>query len=250
MMFQKRWIAIFIVICMTVSSPLFAQPLTIVTGEWAPFTSEKMDGYGFASEVTTAVIQQMGMEVKYEFYPWKRCEHLIQKGKAWGAIPYAKNEDRETKYAFSDGLVFSRSVFFYYKDKLDGVDWKSYKDLKPYKLGGVLGYGTHENLEKQGLTVEFTPDVTMSFKKLKAGRIDLFSMNELVGRDLIQKLFPDEVSLFNVLPTPELEDSLFLIVDKNNAEAVQRLETFNKALKVIKENGVYQAILKKYNLTQ
>ncbi|MCG8618452.1 MAG: transporter substrate-binding domain-containing protein, partial [Desulfobacterales bacterium] len=193
------------------SAPLFAKTVTIATGEWAPFTSEKMDGFGFASEMTTAVIKQMGMEVEYKFIPWKRCEHLVQKGKVWGAIPYVKSEKRALIYAFSDGLGVSRSVFFYYKDKLAGFDWKRYEDLKPYKFGGVLGYGTHENLQKQGLNVEFAQDDKGSFKKLKHGRIDLFSINELVGWELIKALFPDEVDNFNTLPTAENESGLCVI---------------------------------------
>ncbi|MCG8620009.1 MAG: transporter substrate-binding domain-containing protein, partial [Desulfobacterales bacterium] len=161
-----------------------------------------------------------------------------------------KSEKRAQIYAFSDGLGVSRSVFFYYKDKLAGFDWKSYEDLKPYKFGGVLGYGTHENLQKQGLNVEFAQDDKGSFKKLKHGRIDLFSINELVGWELIKALFPDEVDNFNTLPTAENESGLCVIVDKNNPESMALLGKFNTALKEIKANGEYQKILVKYNLAQ
>ncbi|SLM30232.1 putative ABC-type amino acid transport/signal transduction systems, periplasmic component/domain [Desulfamplus magnetovallimortis] len=243
-------VVISIIFCLTFLNAVEAETLTVATGEWAPYTSEAVEGYGFCSEITTAVVKEMGMDVTYEFYPWKRCEHYITKGKAWAALPYYKNPDREEKYVFSDSIAPSRSVFFYYKDKLNGVDWKTIDDLKSYKFGGVLGYGNHETLQKNGFNVDFAADEIMNLKKLRAGRIDIFPMDELVARSLIKNNLPEEIGNFNTLSKPEAEYPLYLIVDKQNKKSVELVEQFNSALKRIKEKGIYSKILQKYNLNE
>ena len=233
--------------CITPSA--WADPIVLVTGEWSPYASEKIETKGLCPEILSAVAKEMGREVVFQFYPWKRCEHMVKKGKAWGAFPYMVNQERLKIYAFSDEIILSRNVFFVYGDSLKAIQWEQFSDLKPYKLGGVLGYGNHENMEKEGLKVEYAPKELMNFKKLKAGRVDLFSLDEVVGRQMIQSNFQDEINKFHVLGKAESEVSLCVMIDKTNSKSMALLEKFNVALKSIKSNGTYADILSKYHIT-
>ncbi|MCG8614758.1 MAG: transporter substrate-binding domain-containing protein [Desulfobacterales bacterium] len=246
----KKAIVLAIVMIMTAAMPSFAQTLTLTTGEWAPYTSSSMDGKGVFTEIVTAVFNEMGKRPDVKFYPWKRCESMVGNGKAFAAFPYVITEERKAKFAFSDTVMASREMFFYYGDRLNGVEWQTLTDLKSYKIGGTIGYHYEETFKAAGLDMDYNPKETASIKKLQAGRVDLFPVDELVGRQLIKSIFPEEADKFKTLAKPNTATDLRLMVNKNDAGAIATLEAFNKALAAIKANGAYQAILKKYGLTQ
>ncbi len=60
------------------ATPVWAEKITLVTGEFPPYTSKTLEHRGFSTEIVSAVFQEMGKEVEYKFYPWRRCEDLVQ----------------------------------------------------------------------------------------------------------------------------------------------------------------------------
>ena len=222
----------------------------MTTGEWAPYTSETLEGYGFFTEIVTAIFDEMGRTPQYEFYPWQRAEQAVQDGEAWAAFPYSYSEERALTFAFSDAVANSTTVFFYYKPHMEAVKWEELADLKPYTIGGVLGYFYEGTFKEAGLTTDYTSSEELAIKKLQAGRVDLLPMTPLVAWPQIKTLFPDEVENFGTLEKPLAETTLCLMIQKDNQESVLLLEQFNAALQAIKEKGVYQEILTKYGIPE
>lgn len=230
--------------------PAGQEAVIMTTGEWAPFTSESMEGYGFFTEIVTAVFEEMGRPPQYEFYPWQRAEQAIRDGNAWAAFPYSYNEERAQTFAFSDAVADSTTVFFYYKPHMEAIEWEDLADLKPYRIGGVLGYFYEEPLEEAGLTTDYVGSEDLALQKLQAGRVDLVPMTPLVAWIQINTLFPEEVDNFGTLEKPLAETTLHLMIRKDDASAVQLMEQFNAALQAIKEKGAYQEILARYGMTE
>jgi len=85
-----------------------------VTGEWAPYTSEKLPGYGASTELISAVCKAGGIKPEYKFNPWKRTEMMVDRGMAFAAFPYALTENRKKKYYISDPLYYGADYFIYY----------------------------------------------------------------------------------------------------------------------------------------
>ncbi len=81
---KKLWI-VWIIIIMSATS-VWAETITLVTGEFPPFTSEALEHRGFSAEIVSAVFQEMGKEVEYKFYPWRRCEELVQNRESVGHV--------------------------------------------------------------------------------------------------------------------------------------------------------------------
>lgn len=251
MPFRNIFFGITAIVSMILSVvPSYGKNLVLVTGEWAPYTSVKIQGYGLCSEIASAVVEEMGMKPEIQFYPWKRCEMMVEDGSAWACMPYYVNDERLKTFAYTDIVMPSRSVFFYYKDRMKGFEWNVYDDLKPYKFGGVLGYGTHEELQRNGLNVDFVRTEEQNFKKIIAGRIDMFSLDELVGKALIKAKFSESAANFHSLAKPESESPLHLMVLKRNPESMELVQQFNKALASIKEKGIYKTLLAKYNVAE
>lgn len=233
--------------------------LPLATGEWPPYTSTQMEGYGIVTEITTAVVIEMGMTPDYKFVPWKRAEHMVKNGDAFAAFPYAITPARIKNFSFSDRVLINpNGRFFYRKARFDiPKDAKQLSDLKSYKFGSLAGEASIATLEEAGIRLELVSKDSQNIMRLHAGRVDLILMDELLGWYLIRKLYPNEQHLFTTLDitfeeminqsgNPNWDSYLMVSPEYPNAKALTK--RFNNALKRIKENGVYDDILDKYGL--
>lgn len=213
--------------------------LVLATGEWRPYASKTMDGYGKFARMVTVVLEEMGIEPEYRFYPWPRCFDAVVKGRVWAAFPYAYNEERAEKVWFSDPLSQSRSLFFYY-DPLDGAkrfEVNDLSDLKQYRIGGVTGYYYEPIFRNAGVDVDYTTSEVQGLEKLVMHRIDLIPINEHVGWDLIHRHFPDKSDGFKTLEYVFSINELSLIVSRNYPNSREILDSFNAALQRCMEEG-------------
>ncbi len=247
---RKLFISLFIVLLCAAASNA-AQKVVLVTGEWAPYTSEKMAGGGFFTEIVSAVFKEAGIEVEYKYYPWLRCESEVKSGTAFAAFPYKETSERKQVFDFSDGIFASKGKFFYLKNKVTHeIKWEKYEDLKVFKIGGTLGYWYMKDFEKAGLKPDYANDDTASIKKLQAGRVDIVPADELVGWVVIKKEFPSEAGNFATAKKPLNVDNLSLMISKSYPDSAAIKVKVNAALKKIKEKGIYSTILKKYGMSE
>ncbi len=143
------------------------EELPLATGEWPPYTSEHLEGYGFFTELMTAIVHEMGMTPKYVFYPWKRCEQTTLAGEVFGAFPYAVTETRQQDFDFSDLIMKNNVLFFYHKKHLtQKPEVTTLKDLEPYLIGGALGYNYVPAFTEAGLRVDYVDTDEQNVKKL------------------------------------------------------------------------------------
>ncbi len=224
--------------------------IMLATGEYPPYASAEMAGYGMVTEIISATMKEMGSKPEYKFYPWKRCESSVKKGKVWATFPYGYTKERAKDFLFSDVLLETSTKFFYYKKHTKKkIEWKTLSDLKPYRIGGVLGYYYEADFKKAGLSVDYAPSEILSLKKAIRGRIALVPLDEAVGWSLIKKNFPDKSADFGVIDKAHDTSGNFLMVSKDYPDSKKLLQKFNTALKTIKQNGEMEVILKKYNMS-
>jgi polar amino acid transport system substrate-binding protein len=222
--------------------------ILLVTGEFPPHSGETLEGGGYATEIVRAVFAEMGYPVRIEFYPWARAEAMVENGEAWGTFPYLVNEERQAKFFFSDPFIYYRELFFFYGDKMKNVEYEEFSDLQPYRIGGATGYWYIPVFEEAGLTVDIAPDDLENLNKLKAGRVDLYPLNEAVGWWLIQNNFPDDVGSFGTLEKPSYLGDGRIMVGRSYPGGEALLQEFNAALAKIQANGTYAEIYEKYNI--
>lgn len=227
-----------------------AQRITLVTGEWAPYVSATMDRKGFFMEITDATFKEMGTAYDISFVPWSRAEAMVKEGTAFAALPYAPTEERMSTFDFSDEVAKSTGKLFAIKGGRVATtfSWSSYTDLKPFTIGGVRGYWYEPIFKEAALFVDYANADDLNVKKLSNMRVDLMPMDELGGWFLIKKLDPTNVDKYFTLEKPLSNSSLRLMVSRSYPDSVVILARFNLALAKIRKNGVYDAILRKYNL--
>jgi polar amino acid transport system substrate-binding protein len=234
------------------ATPLSAgQKITLATGEWAPYTSEKMPGYGFVTEILSAVFKEAKLDVEYKFLPWLRGEQEVKAGEAFATFPYIATSERKKTYDFSDPLANTTFRFFYLKSRIKSeVKWDKFVDLKSYSIGGTLGYWYKKDFDEAGLKVNYTTSDLQGIKMLKAERFELLASEELVGWNLIKANFPQDAVNFAVVKKALKKDELRLMVSRTYPNAAEINKKVNAAIKRIKQKGIYSAILKKYNVAE
>ncbi len=249
-------VIIFSLLVISTGSTFAEEELPLATGEWPPYTSEKLEEYGFLTILITTIVQEMGMTPKYTFYPWKRCEMATLDGDVFGTFPYAKTEIRQQDFNFSDLILKNRTLFFYHKKHLAKKPIvNSLRDLKQYRMGGALGYDYIPVFKEAGLNIRYAYTDELTLKNMYRDRLDIAVWDSLLGWHLIQKLYPDEKDVFGTLENsletvaPSLKEGhSYMMISRNYPNYKQLQDKFNQAFLRIKEKGIYHKILLKHGI--
>lgn len=229
-----------------------ADTILLVTGEYAPYTTEGEVNMGFFTEIIKAAFNKSGMKYKVEFYPWARCSEMVETGEAWATFPYTSMEELPNDIYFSDPVFPSSHLFYYYKGngKVNN-EVLTYSKISHFPNSFIFGgandywYGNKESMEQNGVEVEWANDTVALVKMLRSGRIDFLIEDELVCDEIIKRLFPDEVDLFMKLPNEAKSVSYHLVVSKEYPNTMEIRDRFNRAIMELIESGEYQEILEK-----
>lgn len=228
--------------------------VVFATGEWPPFTSTKLQNYGRATALVSAICKIAGIQPVYKFYPWRRAEAKVLNGDAFAAFPYAISDERKASFDFSEILFYGLNIVVYYEHNPNipsHFNYESLADLLGYRIGGISGSFLNTTLEKAGIDYEPTTSIDQSIQKLVAGRLDFCIDDQVVLADAIQRLYPHKSDKFRISPKPFGERKpTALLVSRTYPDAKQILDKFNKALAVMKQNGEYDKIIDEFQLTK
>lgn len=228
--------------------------VVFATGEWPPFTSKKLPHYGRATALVSAICKVAGIDPVYEFYPWKRAEALVLKGKAFAAFPYAVSADRQRIFNYSDVLFQGLNALVYHRSNPNipkDFKYRSPADLAGYRIGGISGSFLRSELDRAGIKYKATTSIDQSIQKLVVGRLDFCIDDRVVLTDAIHRLYPGKMLDFKFVPQPFGEKRpTALLVSRDYPKSQELLKRFNKALAIMKENGEYQRILEELRLTK
>lgn len=227
------------------------QSLVVVSNIYPPYVTEDVQN-SFLPALFDEIGKEMGVRFEFKILPWLRCEQQVENHDAWGAIPYRKTEDREKTFAFSEPIYLQDSHFFGYD--ADGhkprATFDELTDLRGYRIGGINGYYYEPWFEQAGLDVDYANSEEQNFRRLKAGRIDLFSTATTMGWHQIKTLFPpEEVAHFYTLDKPLVEGAgLYLMTAQTFPQNDVLLKRFNVALNTVKTTGTYGELVEKFGL--
>jgi len=214
--------------------------ITISTGEWPPFLSEKMKYHGVVARIISESFAQQNIQVTYGWFPWKRTYSNVKNGSWDASAIWAITEDRSRELLFSDPVIENKTVLFFRKDSY--IDWTSYEDLSGIVIGATNGYFNgieFDKAEKSGLiTVERTSTESHNFKKLAANRIDAVVAEIDTGYEIMHRLLkPKQIESIIVSPHKIASFTNHLVISKKIKNGEELLSKFNKGLKQLTENG-------------
>lgn len=231
------------------TSTSFADNFTITTDDYAPYTIVTGQTVGGACvEIVETALKLQGHTVNFIVVPWARATAMAASGEVTGTMPWFKTPERDAQFAFSAPVIDAKNVIFFKKGgKFDRkLSWHRYEDLKPYRMGGVIGYWYESGFKKAGVTAELVRKDDQNIQKLDTGRIDGFITDELVGKRIIATRFPGREAEFDSVEKPESIQPLFVMGKKGAPQTERLIEQLNAGLKTLHASGQYARIVAKY----
>ncbi|MET1080558.1 MAG: transporter substrate-binding domain-containing protein [Pseudomonas sp.] len=214
-----------------------AEVVTLTNGEYPPYQSEHAPHYGIASHVVSAAFALEGVTVQYVFLPWKRAYQEAENGRYDGSLVWTIEASRQQTFHFSDPVFDGQSVFFQLKS--NPFSWHSFDDLVDSKIGGTLGY-TYEFEKDPRIKVERARTDVENFRKLLAGRFDLFPSDLQVGYAVLKQNFSAE-EIARITHNPKVYNSTtyHLILNRQHPRNQRLIAVFNRGLQKLRDSGKY-----------
>lgn len=236
------------VICMGLGHKVSArEKVRLTTGEWNPYISETLDSRGLFAQITIEAFATQDVEVELGFYPWQRVYQLSKSGEWDGTLAYAKTDEREKYYLYSEPIYTGQYVLFHLKTY--PLKWQKYPDLSAIKIAATRGFGGmgQEFLDaenKKIINVERLASDEQSFNMLLLNRVQAVASDLEVGRVLINKLFtPEKAALITHGPRLIQQAKYHLVLSKNLKKNEALMKKFNAGLNQLKQSGRYNQII-------
>lgn len=178
---------ILLLVCL---SPLaLGERLRLVTDDWAPYVYQHNgQPRGIDYEVTSQVFARLGVEVEWQFLPWKRCLAMIEQGLADGILDIFQTESRQPYLIYAQEPM-SEVEFVLFQASARRHAITHLQDLSGLTVGTSPGYAYGAAFTESPLfRREAAPTHEANFGKLALGRIDLAITDRKVGHYLLRHL--------------------------------------------------------------
>lgn len=200
------------------------------------------------NRIVTEAFALEGVKASMNFFSWAQAIGFGISGEVDGTCCWYSSANRRKNFYLSEPIVEVKYVFFHLKSYK--FDWKTFDDLKNIPMGGIIEYDygkTFTDAEKSGkIKVQRVPSDEMNFRKLLAGRIQLYPMADPnAGWVLLEDKFtPQESQLITYHPKSFLEDpNLYLLLSKEKERNKRLITVFNNGLSRLKNSGKYDQFL-------
>ncbi|GLQ33584.1 substrate-binding periplasmic protein [Litoribrevibacter albus] len=204
--------------------------LKLAVGEFPPYISESMTGYGLMPKLISKTLNDMGYEVSFQFYPWARVKQMLLEGKVDGSVSWEPSDSLTSNVLFSQHYIVGQNLFYYLKGS--DFHWNTFEDLKNYKLGVNIGYefGPVYDQRKHELNIYDIPEGKSGLGMLLLKRIDAYLNDSLVVQFEAQQFYPNQMASFEQSPTFHAYEYHLLNLSAKRAENKRIMTAFDAAI--------------------
>ncbi len=230
-------------------------PVQVSTGDdYPPFSTKNDPDGGAATSLVRAVFAELKLPVVVVIEPWTRGRVRAVEGQIDATFPYVPTPERLQQFRYSRPLATIKIRLF----ALQGTPLANL----PMALvngqtlciarGSTPAIPSRRLLENQQVTQVESSDVAACLKLLLARRVDIVQTHEQIAYRTLRQL---DVPLESIQPMGGddplsfEETGLHLIVSRSLPHGAELIETFDKGLALLRENGRFAEILSRYGLT-
>ena len=235
-LFQRHFIAILLLGCLACAAR--AEPLRIVTEAWAPYVYEENgQPSGLDYEISAEVLRRLGIEVEWQFLPWKRCLLALEQGQADGILDIFRIPEREAQMLFVEEPL-SEVEFVLFHARSRPYPYRSLEDLRDLVIGTSPGYWYNDQAFRDSrlFSREEAPTHEANLGKLVRQRVDLVVNDRRAGLHLAARMGLGAQLGYN--PKPVGEDRLYLAL-RRTPELAALAERFASELRRFKREPAY-----------
>lgn len=242
MLANARLFAALFLICLSFNA--LGETLHIVTEPWAPYVYvEDGEPRGLDYDTTMIVFERLGINVKWEFLPWKRCLSMLKQGQADGALDIFQRVERDDLLLYpSEPLSYVEWVLFY--ANAHPHLFLTLDDLTGLAIGVSPGYLYSNEFDASTLFIrEPAASHEANFGKLLLGRVDMVITDRRVGQHVLDQMKArDQITQS---PTVISREAQYLALRKN-AGMDLLVQRFGAELKRFKREPAYAALTSRY----
>ncbi|BDQ32799.1 basic amino acid ABC transporter substrate-binding protein [Pseudodesulfovibrio portus] len=207
--------------------------------DYPPFESIGDNGerVGFDVDLLNAVTEKMGVKIHWVTMDFAAIVTAVQSGQVdMGMSGFGISEERAEQVSFSAPYIASGQVIVVRKDS----DINSAADLNGKKIAVQLGTTGEQQADKiEGAEVVKPESYNIAFMMLNNKAADAVIADLSVADEFVKR------GDFRRAGEP-LSFEEFAMISRKGNEAL--LDELNKALEEVKQDGTYDAILKKWNM--
>lgn len=222
-----------------------AEPLRIVTEAWAPYVYQNNgQPTGLDYEISAEVLRRLGVEVEWQFLPWKRCLLAFEQGQADGILDIFRIPEREPAMLFvAEPLSEVEFVLFYARQR--PYPYRKLDDLRDLLIGTSPGYWYNDKAfrESRLFSREEAPTHEANLGKLVRQRVDLVVNDRRAGLYLAAGMGLGPQLGYN--PKPVGSDRLYLAL-RRTPQLTELAERFAVELRRFKREEAYSRLQARY----
>ncbi len=218
-----------------------------ISSGYPPYYYKNDDHYtGLCVEVVNEVAAQLGFEVTYKSFPWKRMLSSAKNGEVDAVMPLFRTQEQES-YLYFDNLDVASETNSFFTLKSKKITYSgNFESLHSYRVGIVDGYSYGKAFDSYP---RFKKVATLNedhlIQMLKYDRFEVGVGNRSVILYYAGKQgIADDIYFL----TPDITDNLLYIGFSRHAENSSLHLVFARALKQFQKTEKYTEILKKYLL--
>ncbi|WP_108650056.1 substrate-binding periplasmic protein [Dongshaea marina] len=229
----------------------YATPrVEISTGEWPPWISAEMDGYGNGSQIVTQAFALEGYKTRFHFFGWTQAYQRAKQGEFQATFGWIYNKQRAQDFNYSQPVFRANYYWFYLKDNPKApFDWDTLQNRQDLNIGITRSYWYGEEfdaLKRKGrFQIKEASTNLVNFKRLLAGEIDLFPHNLCVGFYQLRHQFTEDMPLIAHSPSPLSVNDIHLIFNKVTPGNLALLETFNRGMNKLRQQKSFKKTMNK-----
>ncbi|MDD5037389.1 MAG: transporter substrate-binding domain-containing protein [Methylococcaceae bacterium] len=193
------------------------QALSLVfnSTESPPIWSEELLQGGLGGEILQALVRAAHGTANIHYLPLKRYEKLVAGNRLGNPLYFIGQE-----FGAVIPLLTTHAVFCYYQPHHpQGIAYQTLSDLNGLTIGVIRGtLEQKEEFERYGVGVEENVTLEALFRKLKAGRVDVVLVIDIMAYDAIEKLFPLEAIQFRYIEVPNGMTPIALMLGKDTPD--------------------------------
>jgi polar amino acid transport system substrate-binding protein len=227
-------------------SPL-TYALSIVVKEEAPYIGNQLLNQGLSIDIIKTAFNHAGIEPDFVFEAWPRAYEggLIGIYDAIGSI--WKNTEREKEFIFSEPYLFHEIKFIKRKSDTQ-IQFNQLSNLNGLVVGTLKGYIYRDDFTHARKILKLPQNhLIQNLIFLNQNKVDMTLADTRKIHYEINTYMKGSENNLEILPQPLSIKGVHIAVSKSHPKHLEIINKFNKALKTMKKDGTYTAILKKHD---
>lgn len=247
---RGRQVGLPLLLALNPALPASGEPLKVVTEEYPPYNyTENGRLTGLSTEIVQAALAAAQLQGQFQSLPWARAYDIAQNSENVLIYTIVRTPHREALFKWVAPLAPMRRYLFSWAQR--PITLHHLDDAQHYQIGTVNEDAGEQFLIAQGFikgrNLQSSAQYAFNYEKLKLGRIDLWIMEERVAHYLARQAGDDPLLVLKKsYSLPQQEGEYYMAFGKQTPDAL--VERVRQGLALIKQNGVLDAIQKKWSL--